>query len=60
LKTENGINGKRQLPFVAKWKKEAANCRFSAANGNGIFFPWLENYKRLSTIAVSANVPIYG
>ncbi len=37
--TKNGTNGKRKLPFVCcKRKKETANFRLIAANGNGSLF----------------------
>jgi hypothetical protein len=47
LQMENG-NGK--LSFVClKWKRKTEVC-----------FPWSADDKRYLTIAVSANVPIYG
>ncbi len=46
---ENGTNLKRQLPFVcSKQKRKTEVC-----------FLWLANDKRQSTVAVSANMPIY-
>jgi hypothetical protein len=47
--TENGSNGKQQLPFVCcKQKRKTEVC-----------FPWSANDNQQSTIGVSANVSIY-
>ncbi len=53
--TENG-----NFHFVFwKPKTETANFPLFAANGNKSLFSLVGNDKRQSTIAVSANVPIY-
>jgi hypothetical protein len=62
---ENGTNGKRQFPFVCcKRETETANFRLSAANRTGkkkfILVGRQMIHKWSSTIAVSANLPIYG
>jgi hypothetical protein len=58
------IHTERQLPFVCcQQKTEISNFCLLAANGKRkreVCFPYLENYKWQLTIAVTANVPIYG
>ncbi len=61
---QNGTNGKWSFPFVScKWKMETINFHLFAANGNRTLkFVFLGRQTLngiYSTIAVSANVPIY-